>query len=25
LILADWALKAALAPAWGRWLRPLLA
>jgi hypothetical protein len=24
LILADWALKAALAPAWGRSLRPLL-
>jgi hypothetical protein len=24
LILADWALKAALAPSWGRWLRPLL-
>lgn len=24
LILADWALKAALAPSWGRLLRPLL-
>ena len=24
-ILADWALKALLAPAWGAWLRPLLA
>lgn len=23
-ILADWALKAALAPAWGRWLRQML-
>jgi len=23
-ILADWALKALLAPAWGLWLRPLL-
>ena len=23
-ILADWVLKAALAPAWGRWLRALL-
>jgi hypothetical protein len=23
-ILADWILKAALAPAWGAWLRPLL-
>jgi hypothetical protein len=25
LILADWVLKAVLAPAWGAWLRPLLA
>ena len=24
-ILADWVLKALLAPAWGAWLRPLLA
>jgi hypothetical protein len=24
LILADWALKAALAPSWGRWLHPLV-
>lgn len=24
-ILADWALKALLAPTWGAWLRPLLA
>lgn len=24
-ILADWVLKALLAPAWGLWLRPLLA
>jgi hypothetical protein len=23
-ILADWGLKAALAPPWGRWLRELL-
>jgi hypothetical protein len=24
-ILADWALKALLAPSWGLWLRALLA